>query len=281
MSAIFVTGATGNQGGAAARHLLKNGFHVRALTRNPASQKAEALKKLGAEVLKVDLDEPQTYREFLKDIDGIFSVQTFEDGIEKEIAQGIALADLAKEFGVKHFIYSSVSGADLKTGIPHFKSKYKIENHIKSLGIPHTILRPTSLFENLLIPQVKSRIAKGKFVSPVNKDVVQQMLSADDVGRIAAHIFKNPAPYGGRTITLAAEQLSQQQVADTLSKALGRPIQYKKLPGIIARLAMGRDLSAMFRWVNANGAVFLKDVRETEREFGEMMRLEKWIEGKF
>ena len=72
------------------------------------------------------------------------------------------LANLAKEYDVKHFLYSSVIGADLNTGIPHWESKFKIENHIKQINLPYTIIRPASLFENFLIPQVKSRIVKGK-----------------------------------------------------------------------------------------------------------------------
>ena len=69
---------------------------------------------------------------------------------------------MAKENGVKHFLYSSVIGADVHTGIPHWESKFQIENHIKQIGLSYTIIRPASLFENLLIPQVKSRLLKGK-----------------------------------------------------------------------------------------------------------------------
>lgn len=152
---IFVTGGTGNQGGAVAINLLRSGCTVKVLTRNIDSAKAQELKKLNIELVKGDLNYADTYREHLKNVYGIFSVQTFENGVEKEINQGITLATIAKELGVKHFLYSSVAGANLNTGVPLMDSKMKIENHIKQTGLPFTIIRPTSLYENFLIPQVK------------------------------------------------------------------------------------------------------------------------------
>ena len=154
MKTIFVAGATGNQGGAVAASLIKNGFKIKVLTRKTDSAKAQNLQKPNVELVKGDLDDLSTFRNHLEGIDGIFSVQTFENGINKEIKQGIDLANLAKEYGASHFLYSSVAGADLNTGIPHFDSKFKIENHIKQLGLPYTIIRATSLFENFLIPQM-------------------------------------------------------------------------------------------------------------------------------
>jgi uncharacterized protein YbjT (DUF2867 family) len=128
---IFVTGGTGKQGGAVSRHLAQYGFKVRVLTRKPESAKCKALKEIGIECVKGNLDEVDTYREYVRHAYGVFSVQTFEKGVKKEIAQGKTLANLACQFGVKHFVYSSVAGAHLHSGIPHFESKFEIEEHIK------------------------------------------------------------------------------------------------------------------------------------------------------
>ena len=50
---ILVTGATGLQGGAVARHLLKLGKpEVRCLTRRPDSEASKTFKQLGADVVK-------------------------------------------------------------------------------------------------------------------------------------------------------------------------------------------------------------------------------------
>ncbi|MEO7317292.1 MAG: NmrA/HSCARG family protein, partial [Ginsengibacter sp.] len=200
---IFVTGGTGNQGGAVARNLVQQGFTVKVLTRNIESPKSQNLKNLNIELINGDLNNTDTFREHLKDIYGIFSVQSFENGVDKEMNQGIALADLGKEINIKHFLYSSVFAANLNTGVPHMDSKFKIENYIRQIGLPFTILRPTSLYENFLIPQVKKGILKGKLVQPINRNTVQQYIASEDIGKAAAKIFQNNDNYLGKTIPLA------------------------------------------------------------------------------
>jgi len=278
---IFVTGVTGNQGGAVARNLINRGFKVKALTRNPTSAQAQNLRKQQVDIIEGNLNEPNTFSHHLKDIDGIFSVQTFENGIDKEIKQGINLANLAKEFNVPHFLYSSVVGADLQTGIPHFESKLKIEAHIKQLRLPYTILRPASFYENFLIPQVRSRLVNGKLVSPIDRNIAQQFISTEDIGRISAQIFINPGQYEGRTITMAVEQLDLIQVSSIFSNVLEKEIRYQKLPGLITRFAMGKDLYKMFKWINENGGVFMKDIGAFQKEFPDYLTLKEWIKMNF
>ncbi len=278
---IFVTGATGNQGGAVARSLVHYGFKVKALTRNPSSPLAQNLKKINVEIIQGDLNNTDTFRHQIKDVYGIFSVQTFEKGIEKEIRQGVGLADLAKEVAVKHFLYTSVLAADLNTGIPHFESKFKIENHIKQIDLPYTIVRPVSFYENFLIPQVKSRILKGKLPSPVNIDVKQQFIGSKDIGEIGATIFLKPASYLGKTMTIAAEEMDMKEVSNLFSEVLGKQITYQKLPMLITRLFMGKDLYKMFKWINENDAVTLKDLDLFRKEHPNLMGLKEWIKLNF
>ncbi len=274
---IFVTGGTGNQGGSVARSLLQQGFTVKVLTRNTNSAKAQNLKKLNIELVKGDLNDASTYRKYLNDVYGIFSVQTFENGVKKEINQGITLATLGKEFGVKHFLYSSVFGAHLNTGVPHMNSKFEIENHIRQIGLPFTIIRPTSLFENFLIPQVKKGILKGKLVQPINRDTIQQYIAAEDVGKAAAKIFLNSNEYWGRTIPLATEQLSNQEVAEAFTKVLNKKIEFKKLPVLITRLFLGKNLYKMFKWIDEKSVFPMEDVESTRKEFTNLLSLENWI----
>ena len=281
MKTIFVTGATGNQGGAVAASLIKNGFKIKVLTRKTDSVKAQNLQKQNVELIKGDLSDLDTFRNHLKDIDGIFSVQTFENGIDKEIKQGMDLSVLAKEYGVNHFLYCSVAGADLNTGIPHFDSKCKIENHIKQLGLPYTIIRPNSLFENFLIPQVKSRILKGKLASPINKNKTQQFISAVDVGEISADIFLHKDKYLRKTITIGSEEMDMQEIATTFSEALGKEISYQKFPMLIARLVMGKDLYKMFKWINENDSIFMKDLELFKKENPNLLRFRQWIKLNF
>ena len=276
---IFVTGATGNQGGAATRNLLGRGYYVKALVRNPALAKLSAHQNL--EIIKGDLDDVNSYRHHLHDCDGVFCNLVFSHGIKKEIKQGFDLVDASRENNIKHFVYASVIGCDLNTGIPHWESKNKIENHIKASGMNYTILRPSSLFENMLRPQVKSRILKGKLVLPTREATVQQLISSEDVGMIAASVFSNPGKYQGVTMNLAAEQMNGEQLAATYSKVMGRKIQFQQLPMFITRLVMGRGLAKMFRWINDNDPGFVKDLQAFKKEFPGMLSLEEWIKAHF
>ena len=281
MKTIFVTGATGNQGGAVAASLIRNGFKIKVLTRKTDTAKVQNLLRQNAEIVKGDLNDLNSFRDHLKEIDGIFSVQTFKNGVDDEIKQGMDLANLAKAYGVNHFLYSSVAGADNNTGIPHFDSKYKIENHIKQLGLPFTIIRPNSLFENFLIPEVRSRILKGKLTSPINKNKTQQFISAVDIGEIGASIFLSKDSYLGKTITIGSEEMDMQHVAATFSHVLGKEISYQKLPIFIARLAMGKNLYKMFKWINENDAIFMKDLQIFKKEHPNLISLKQWIKDNF
>lgn len=278
---IFVTGGTGKQGGAVARNLSDHGFTVKVLTRNPDSTKAQHLKSLNIQLVKGDLNDGNSYREYLKDVAGIFSVQTFENGIEKEISQGIVLATIAKELSVKHFLYSSVAGADLNTDVPHMESKFQIENYIKQIGLPFTIIRPTSLYENFLIPQVKKGILKGKLVQPVKRNTILQYLAVEDIGKIVTRIFQNSDGYLSKTITLATEQLTTEEVANIFSGVLNRPIEYGKLPSLIARLVLGKAVYKMFKWMDEKKRFSRVDVDSTKAEFPDMISLKTWIEMNF
>ena len=278
---IFVTGGTGNQGGAVARNLVSSGFTVKALTRHPDSAKALNLKKLNIQLVKGDLNNPDTYREYLKDVYGIFSVQTFENGVDKEISQGITLATLAKEVGVKHFLYSSALGTDLDSGISHIDSKLKIETHIKQSGLPFTIIRPSSLYENFLIPQVKKGISKGKLIQQVNGDTILQYVAAEDIGKAAVRIFENKERYVGKILPLATEQISTFEVAQIFSEVLNKKIEYKKLPALIIKLFIGKSVYKMFKWMDEKNRFSKENVDSKRKEFPNLLSLKTWIERNF
>jgi uncharacterized protein YbjT (DUF2867 family) len=149
---ILVTGATGQQGGAVLRHLRRQGFAVRALTRDVHSPAARTLVATGVAVVQGDFEDRASLARALDGASGAYAVQTpFQHGgVEGELRQGLAFADAANAAGIQHLVYSSVGSAERQTGIPHFESKYQIEEHIRALGLPHTILRPVFLMENFL-----------------------------------------------------------------------------------------------------------------------------------
>ncbi|MBS1608459.1 MAG: NmrA/HSCARG family protein [Bacteroidetes bacterium] len=278
---IFVTGATGRQGSAVAIRLARNGFIVKALARDPGSPSLEPLKKLNIEIIKGNLNDINTFSEHIRNTYGVFCALTFKNGTDTETRQGIALADRAKEEGVSHFIYSSVVAANLHTGVAHWESKYKIENHIKTINLPYTIIRPSSFYENFLIPAVKKRIEKGKFPSPLDKHIVQQFISTDDIGRITAAIFTNSSYYINKEFAVAAEQMDMNAVTRLFSECLGRQVKYQKIPGIIVRLVVGKNIYKMLKWVNEQDSVFVKDLDAFRQEFPGMIKLSDWIRANF
>src|SRR5262249_2772779 len=113
---VLISGATGQQGGAVARQLVNRGFTVRGMTRKPDGKPAQALRELGVEIVKGDLDDAASIEKALAGVWGVFAVQnTWEAGVEREEAQGKRFAKLARDNGVQHLVYTSVGSAHRKT----------------------------------------------------------------------------------------------------------------------------------------------------------------------
>ena len=278
---VLITGITGQQGGAVARNLIDKNINLFGLSRNTNSGISKELSKVGVKVLKGDLDDLSSYKSHLENIDTVFFVQALEQGAKNEIKQGKMFIAEAKKQGIAHFVYSSVLGADLKTGVPHFDSKYELEKYIAENEITCTILRPASFNENFLNPEITKRILKGKLVMPLNKNVIQQYISTEDIGKIAAQVIKNPENYKNKTITIATDERSLAEVAEIFSQVLNKKVVYQKLPGIITWLVMGRDLRKMFTYMNKNNFIAVKDFAALKKEFPDLGNLNQWVTDQF
>src|SRR5687767_267140 len=126
---VVVIGATGRQGGEVARHLMNNGWKVRALTRTPDSKKALALRKLGAEVVKGNLDDAASIVAALRGAYGVYNMQPPAPGkMERQIQQGITVAEAAKAAGIKHLVYGTAGPGKPDTGIEQWDAKVEILN---------------------------------------------------------------------------------------------------------------------------------------------------------
>lgn len=224
---IAVTGATGQQGGAVARKLLADGWTVRALTRDVDKPAARELKGLGAEILSGDMDDRTQLDAAFQGAYGVFSVQNFwmpNVQFEGEIRQGKNVADAAKAAGIQHLVYSSVGAAHRGMGQKHFESKWIIEQHIHSLGVPYTILRPAFFMENY--NWSRAQILNGTFTSiGLRPEKELQSIAVEDVGIFAALAFENPEQYIGKTIELSGDELTESQIIDTFTKVIGRPVK--------------------------------------------------------
>ncbi|GMR11744.1 MAG: NmrA/HSCARG family protein [Anaerolineae bacterium] len=224
---ILITGATGQQGGAAAQHLLKDAWKVRALVRDPNKEKAQDLAKQGVELVQGDLYDRVSLDDALRGAYGAFSVQNYwlpDVGYEGEIKQGKLFAEAAKEAGVKHFVYSSVGAAHRGMGQKHFESKWIVERYLVEIGLPHTILRPVAFMDNLnwLRAEISNGTLKSFGTAP---DKVTQLIAVDDIGAIAAIVFANREEYLSRTLEIAGDELSDVEKARVLSEVIGRPVE--------------------------------------------------------
>src|SRR5687767_11068809 len=167
---VFVTGATGKQGGSVARALLGKGHQVRGLTRKPDSEAAKALRAKGAEIMQGSLNDPLALQRGAAGCDAIFSMTTpFEAGMAAETAQGKMTADAAKASGA-FLVYTSVVAADQSTGIPHFDSKFEVEKHIRTLEIPFAIIAPAYFMENAISPFVPPVVETETLAVPLAPD---------------------------------------------------------------------------------------------------------------
>src|SRR5215831_5408582 len=234
---VMVTGATGRQGGAVVRHMLPKGWKLRALTRNPNNHAAQELARKGVEVVQGDLEDPASLERASRGVHGIYSVQDFWTiGAKREVLQGKSLADAAKKAGVKHFVYSSVGGAERNTGIPHWESKWKVEKHIRQLALPATIFRPTSFMETYHILEVEVGILKGKLADPIGADKLYQTIATDDIGAFVALAFERPQDFIGLELEIAGSELTNLEAAQVFSQVLGKRVKFQKLPMPMARL---------------------------------------------
>jgi uncharacterized protein YbjT (DUF2867 family) len=274
---ILITGITGQQGGALAHCLLNQNVNIFGLTRNKNSDKSKAFASKGITIIEGDLDNSSSYKSHLDTMDVVFCVQAFEQGKDNEIKQAKQFIDCVKSKGIKHLVYSSVMGADLKTGVPHFESKYVIEKYIKASGMNYTILRPASFNENFLNPEIIKRLEKGKLVMPLKKTVTQQFISTDDIGKIATKVITHPEAYKNKTLSIATDERQITEVAKMFGAAMKKKIKYQKLPGLITRLLMGKDLYKMFNYMNQNDFVVVKDIETVKKEFDGLGNLNQWI----
>ncbi|GGE06212.1 hypothetical protein GCM10011390_26650 [Aureimonas endophytica] len=280
---VLVFGATGQQGGAVAAALLSNGWSVRSLVRDPSSGKAKDLASLGVTLFAGDLADPTSIQAAMKGVHGVFSVQPSSGqgaayGItdEQEVRYGKAVADLALAEGVRHLVYTSIaiSGAG-PTGMGHFDSKLEIEDHVRNLDLPSTIVRPASFMELLLLPGMG--LDEGAYNFFLRPDQAGQVIAVRDIGKIVAAIFADPERFTGRTIEIASDELTGKDIGEKLTHAAGRPIQYHRFPD--ALLEENAFLGRLADLFDEGRLAANADIAALEREFGKLTRFDEWLAG--
>jgi uncharacterized protein YbjT (DUF2867 family) len=239
---IAVVGATGAQGGGLCDAILndpKGGFACRAITRDPAKDRARALAQRGAEVVRADIDDVDSLRAAFEGAYGIYCVTNFWEhfSAEKEKQQAKNLADAARASGAAHVVWSTLedtralmSPGDtrmpmLQTSyrVPHFDAKAEADAYFA--GLPVTFLVTSFYWDNLyafgVAPQ-KSPDGSYAWALPM-ADKRLAGIAAEDIGKVAYGIFKAGMTYVGKTVGIASEFLTVQQMSDKLARAKGIP----------------------------------------------------------
>ncbi len=244
---IAVVGATGMQGGGLARAILNDPdktFIARALTRDVNSDKAKALAKHGAEVVAADLDDAAGLKRAFAGAYGVFCLTNFWEHFspEKEYAQAKNQAEAAKAMDVQHVIWSTLEDTrkwvPLSDGrmptlmgkykVPHFDVKGEVEREFIKLGLPVTFLLTSFYWDNLIFFGMGPK--KGSdgtllFTLPMGGKQLPG-IAVEDIGKCALGIFKSGKEYIGKTIGIAGEHLTGEEMATAMTKALGQTVRY-------------------------------------------------------
>lgn len=269
---IAVVGATGAQGGGLVRAILndKSGeFTARALTRDVNSPRAKELAQLGAEVVAADVDDPASLKQAFKGAYGAFCVTFFWEHFspEKEQAHARAMAEAAKDAGVKHVIWSTLEDTRQrvplsddrmptlmgKYKVPHFDAKGEANAFFTGLGLPVTMLNTSFYWDNLIyfgMGPKKGPDGKLAFTMPMG-DKKLPGIAAEDIGKCAYGIFKKGSELIGKTVGIAGEHVTGAQMAAALSRALGQEVVYNAVSPAVYRsfgFPGAEDLGNMFQF---------------------------------
>lgn len=270
---VLVTGATGNQGAAVARALLARGHRVLAMTRDPRSEAALRLGQAGAGLVEADFDDAALLRAALvhegRPVDGVYVMSTpFVGGVEAEVRQGTAVVEAAAEVAVGHVVYASVADADQGTGVPHFESKFRVEQRLRELEVPWTVLGPVSFLDGFGGGWTRQSVAAGQFPFPMAGDRPLQVVALDDLGTLAAYVFENPEPLRGRRIDVASDELGPARMAAILTEVTGHPVEHQEPDLAALGVDADGDMARMMRWIAEVG--YSADIPALRAEFPEV-----------
>ena len=274
---IVVTGATGRQGGAVVEHLLRSSgsFRVRALTRNPNSVRSRGLAERGVDVVAGNLNDRESLDRALAGAYGVFAVQNFwEHGPDAEVRQGKLLGNAAKAAGIAHFVYTSVGAAERNTGVTHYETKWQIEEYLRELSLPLTVLRPVFFMDLFNDPKYPAPAAWSLLASALGNEKKLQMVAVDDIGSVAALAFARPDEYIGQAVELAGDELTIPQAAAAYRNIVGRSPCYLSIPTWPVGL-LNRHAGIGIRWLRAEG--WHTNIAQARARHPNLHTFERWL----
>ena len=298
---IVVFGATGAQGGGLAQAILddqNSEFSVRAVTRDPNSDKAKALAAKGAEIVTADIDDKASIVKALEGAYGAFFVTFFwaHFSPEKEYNEAKNMAEAAKEAGLKHVIWSTLEDTRKlvpldddrmptlqgKYKVPHFDAKGEADAFFKDL--PVTYLRASFYWDNFIyFGAGPKKGPDGRFYLTFPLDDAKMAgIAAEDIGKAAYGIFKKGNSEIGKTIGIAGEHLTGKEMAEGMSRAIGLDIIYNNVtPDTYRNFGFpgSDDLGNMFQYYRdfEKECNTVRDVDKTKELNPELKSYNDWL----
>jgi hypothetical protein len=231
---IAVIGATGQQGGGVVRALQASGkFNVRALSRDPSKH-----RELAADFIEADLNRPETLKAAFEGAHGVFLVTNFRESGSNEVKQATAAIRIAKDAGVKHFIWSTLPNAEAISGgkfhVPHFTGKAKVDSVVKAAGFAsHTYVIAPFYFQNLAGAFGPQKLPDGSFGWTIPLDPEVRCIHMGDIselGNIVTGTFLHADKVGnGQYLPLVGDFLSFNEIVETLNQQ-GHQLSVRQVP---------------------------------------------------
>ncbi|BCA55280.1 NmrA-like family domain-containing protein 1 [Nitrospira sp. KM1] len=247
---VAIVGATGAQGGGLVRAIvnsLDKEFKARALTRNEDSDKAQALKTLGVDVVAADLDDMRSLTRAFTDTYAAFCLTNYWEHFspEKEITQARHMAEAARQAGVQHVIWSTLEDTRRwmplsdermptlmgKYKVPHFDAKGEADREFQALNVPTTFLLTSFYWDNMIyfgMAPKKGPDGTLLFTLPMG-DKKLPGIAAEDIGGCVLGVLQKGREMIGKTVGIAGEHLTGTEMAATMSKVFGQPVRYNEV----------------------------------------------------
>lgn len=224
---ISVVGATGRVGAKLTRNLLKAGHQVRALSRGGPA--LGALVELGAEPFLGSFDTGEG------DLDQFFRgrcrVPDGEDRLEQHRGHYPAVAkrfvDALEKSSVKLAVNLTAMGSDVKGKTGHFECFHDLDEKLNELGnIDLVHLRAAWFMDD--VSAWTGPVAKyGRIAWFCKPDLKMPWVATDDIAWLAAKELTNPRGRHRVYLEVGSEDVSMNELAETIGKKIGRPVDYR------------------------------------------------------
>lgn len=300
---IAVVGATGAQGGGLVRAIENDRsgeFAARAISRDVNSPKARELSARGVEVVAADIDDAESVKRAFSGAHGAFCVTFFwhHMSAEKEIAHARNMAEAAKATNLQHVIWSTLEDTRRwmplsddrmptlhgKYKVPHYDGKGEANQIFLDMGLPVTLLNTSFYWENFIYFGAGPKPGPDGVLAltmPMGNSRLPGMAS-EDIGKCALGIFKAGREFIGKSVAIAGEHLTGAQLAEKMSRALGREVRYNDVPPEVYRnfgFPGADDMGNMFQFKRdfEKDYVGARSIEFTRRLNPQLQAFDQWL----